>query len=126
MTTSGSALARVLIAAAFLFACVGIAKAAGALAVGACGAYGFAFDFARHDAAEAEALKKCEGRGCRVVTAMKRSCAAVAVDLRNVCGAYGFSMASRLGVAQNQALRECYRHGGKDCVIRAFVCDAKG
>jgi hypothetical protein len=126
MTTSGSALARVIVAVALLFGCVSVATAAGALAVGACGAYGLAFDHARADAAEASALKKCNGRGCRVVTAMKRSCAAVAVDLRNVCGAYGFSTASRLGPAQNRALRECYRHGGKDCVIRAFVCDAKG
>ena len=126
MKTSGSALGRVLVAVALLLACAGIAKAAGALAVGSCGAYGFAFDYARSDAAEAAALKRCDARGCRVVTAMKRTCAAMAVDLRNVCGAYGFSMASRLGVAQNQALRECYRHGGKDCVVRAFVCDAKG
>ena len=126
MTTSGSALARVMVAAALLLACAGIAKAAGALAVGACGAYGFAFDYVRADAAEAAALKKCNGRGCRVVTAMKRSCAAVAVDLRNVCGAYGLSSAARLGQAQDKALRECYRHGGKDCVIRAFVCDSKG
>jgi hypothetical protein len=126
MTTSGSALARVVLAAVLLFAGAGLAQAAGALAVGGCGAYGFAFDYARTDAAEAAALKKCDARGCRVVAAMKRTCAAVAVDLRNVCGAYGFSQASRLGLAQNQALRECYKHGGKDCVIRAFVCDAKG
>ena len=126
MTTSGSALARVMVAAALLLAGAGFAKAAGALAVGGCGAYGYAFDYGRTDAAEAAALKRCDGGGCRVVTAMKRSCAAVAVDLRNVCGAYGFSSASRLGIAQNQALRECYRHGGKDCVVRAFVCDAKG
>jgi hypothetical protein len=126
MTTSGSALARVMVAAAMMLAGAGLTQAAGALAVGGCGAYGFAFDYARTDAAEAEALKKCDARGCRVVVAMKRTCAAVAVDLRNVCGAYGFSQASRLGLAQNQALRECYKHGGKDCVIRAFVCDAKG
>ena len=126
MTTSGSALRHVIVAAALLLGGIGVAKAAGALAVGSCGAYGFAFDFTRTDAAEAAALKRCDGRGCRVVTAMRRSCAAVAIDLRNVCGAYGFSSAPRLGPAQNQALRECYRHGGKDCVVRAFVCDAKG
>ena len=32
----------------------------------------------------------------------------------------------RLGEAQNSALRHCYEYGGKDCVIRAWVCDAKG
>ena len=34
--------------------------------------------------------------------------------------------ANRLGPAQNTALKQCYSNGGKDCVIRAFVCDAKG
>jgi hypothetical protein len=123
---SNHGLARALVAAALLLSGVASTKAAGALAVGACGAYGFAFDYARHDAAEAEAMRKCTGRGCRVVTAMKRNCAAFAVDARNFCGAYGVAAASRLGPAQNTALRQCYRNGGKDCVIRAFVCDAKG
>ena len=31
-----------------------------------------------------------------------------------------------LGEAQNSALRQCYQSGGKDCVIRAWACDAKG
>jgi len=44
----------------------------------------------------------------------------------HVCGSYGFAAASRLGPAQNTALKQCYSNGGKDCVIRAFVCDAKG
>lgn len=126
MTMSGSALVRGMVAAALLVACAGLAQAAGALAVGACGAYGFAYDFPRSDAASAEALRKCQGGRCKIVASVRKSCAAVAVDLRNICGAYGFSSASRLGVAQNNALRECYRHGGKDCVIRAFVCDARG
>ena len=43
-----------------------------------------------------------------------------------VCGSYGFAAASRLGPAQNTALRQCYSNGGRDCVIRAFVCDGKG
>ena len=32
----------------------------------------------------------------------------------------------RLGAAQNTALQFCYKYGGKDCVIRAWICDAKG
>jgi hypothetical protein len=124
MTRRG--LARVLLATLLLFAGVAGGKAAGALAIGACGAYGFAYDYQRYDAAESEAIRKCSGRGCRVVAAMKRNCAAFAIDARNFCGAYGFAAASRLAPAQNTALRQCYRNGGKDCVIRAFVCDAKG
>jgi hypothetical protein len=102
------------------------AQAAGALAVGHCGAYGFSYDFKGEQAARSAALRKCTGKDCKVVTAMKRNCAALAIDGRNVCGAYGFAAAARLGPAQNSALKQCYRFGGKDCLIRAFVCDAKG
>ena len=56
---------------------------------------------------------------------MRRACGAIAVDGRNACGAHGYSVAARLGHAQNTALRHCYQHGGKDCVIRAWACDAK-
>jgi hypothetical protein len=44
--------------------------------------------------------------------------------MRNACGSFG--AAARLRPAQNTALRQCYGNGGKDCVIRAFVCDAHG
>jgi hypothetical protein len=101
------------------------ADAAGALAVGKCGSYGFAYDYGRRDAARADALRKCNG-GCKVVAEMQKNCGALAVDGRNVCGAYGFATARQLGPAQNTALRQCYQNGGKDCVIRAFVCDGKG
>jgi hypothetical protein len=126
MFTLGRPFARIAIAGVLLFGGIGAAAAAGALAVGACGAYGFAFDHSRADTAEKEAIHKCTSQGCRVVAAMKRNCAAFAVDLRNICGSYGYAAASRLGPAQNTALRQCYSNGGKDCVIRAFVCDAKG
>jgi hypothetical protein len=35
-------------------------------------------------------------------------------------------VAPRLGQAENIALQYCYKYGGRDCVIRAFACDAKG
>ena len=96
------------------------------MAIGTCGAYGYAFDYSRIDAAEKEAMRKCTAKGCRVVTAMKRNCAAFAVDLKNACGAYGYASAARLALAQNTALQQCYGNGGKECVIRAFACDSKG
>ena len=101
------------------------AQAAGALAIGACGAYGFAFDFAADPVARSAALRKCEG-DCKVVAAVSGNCAAFAIDMQNACGSHGFAIAARLGPAQNNALRQCYLNGGKDCVVRAFVCDAKG
>jgi Domain of unknown function (DUF4189) len=125
MTFFGWTLARALIAAGLVSMPPAMAQAAGALAIGACGAYGFAFDFAGDTVARNAALGKCEGE-CKVVAALSRNCAAFAVDLRNACGFHAHATGSRLGLAQNQALRQCYLNGGKDCVVRAFVCDAKG
>ncbi|MPZ39524.1 MAG: DUF4189 domain-containing protein [Rhizobiales bacterium] len=114
------------LAGALVVSAAGLVHAAGALAIGRCGAYGLAYDYARADAARTEAIRKCAGKGCKVVASMKQNCAAFAVDMRNACGSYGFAAASRLGPAQNTALRQCYRNGGRECVIRAFVCDARG
>ena len=126
MTSFGKALARIVVAGSLLASGIVVVQAAGALAVGACGAYGFAYDYKQATAARTAALAKCTGGDCKVVTAMKRGCAALAIDGSNACGALGYAAAARLGSAQNTALRQCYRYGGKDCVIRAFVCDAKG
>src|SRR5438132_2959329 len=125
MTVFGPALTRMAVAGGLVIGAIGAAQAAGALAVGACGAYGFAYDFPQEAAAQTAALGKCSG-DCKIVTPMKRNCAALAIDGHNACGAFGYAAAARLGQAQNAALRSCYRYGGKDCVIRAFVCDAKG
>lgn len=124
---------RVLVAAALLLASVTVmlvtlntARAAGALAVGSCGAYGEAYDFRNIAAASKSALGKCQGDSCRVVATVARGCAAFAVDFVNPCGAQGWAKGARLGVSQNAALKSCYQDGGKECVIRTFFCDAKG
>jgi len=105
---------------------VNSARAAGALAIGACGAFGEAYDFASVDEARASALSKCRGDTCRVVATPKKGCAAFAVDFVNPCGAHGWGRGARLGGTQNEALAACYRDGGKECVIRTFFCDGKG
>ena len=102
------------------------ARAAGALAIGSCGAYGEAFDFRNAGEAEKTALAKCKDGSCRVVATVKRGCAALAVDYANACGGHGVGKAPRLGAAQNVALKSCYADGAKECVIRTFFCDAKG
>ena len=117
---------RTLLAGALLIATITLTQAAGALAVGVCGAYGFAIDYGGPDQAQTAALAKCSGKGCAVVASMKRNCAALAIDGHNACGPFGYAAKARLGEAQNTALQQCYSHGGKECVIRAFVCDAKG
>jgi Tfp pilus assembly protein PilV len=98
--------------------------AAGAIAVGKCGAYGQAFDYAGEGAARAAALKQCKG-DCTAVT-MKRACAALAVDMTNPCGAHGYAVKPKISSSLNAATKKCYEFGGKECVIRAWACDAKG
>jgi hypothetical protein len=100
------------------------AWAAGAFAVGKCGAYGQAYDYSGTDAARIAALKQCKGE-CTTVT-MKRACAALAIDMKNPCGAHGYAVRPHISSSLNEATRECYKFGGKECVIRAWACDAKG
>ena len=98
--------------------------AAGAFAVGKCGAYGQAYDYAAETEARAAALKRCKG-SCTAVT-MRRACAAFAIDMTSPCGAHGYAVRQQISSSLNAATRECYRFGGKECVIRAWACDAKG
>jgi hypothetical protein len=112
--------------ATLMLVAVNTARAAGALAIGACGAFGEAFDFGTAEEARQSALSKCAGDTCRVVTTAGHGCAAFAVDFTNPCGAHGWGKGPRLGRSQNEALQACYRDGGKECVIRTFFCDAKG
>lgn len=109
--------------AALVIICSASAFANGALAVGSCGAYGYARGYASPAQAEAAALAKCSGRNCKVVAKVRGSCMAFAVELANPCGSYGYATGEALAGTQNNALRECHRNGGKDCVIRTFACD---
>ena len=133
MTDTITPVLRALVVATLLMAsatvmlvAVSQARAAGALAVGTCGAYGQAFDYSSVKAASISARSKCKGKTCRVVATVRRGCAAYAVDFTNPCGGHGWGRAGKLGPAQNIALRSCYHDGGKDCIIRTFFCDGKG
>ncbi|MGA7071922.1 DUF4189 domain-containing protein [Bradyrhizobium sp.] len=98
--------------------------AAGAFAMGKCGAYGQAYDYPAETAARVAALKQCGG-DCTAI-AIKRACAAFSVDMTNPCGAHGYAVKPNISSSLNEATRECYKFGGKECVIRAWACDAKG
>jgi hypothetical protein len=100
------------------------ASAAGAFAIGKCGAYGEAHDYAGEAGALAAARKQCKG-DCTMVT-MRHACAALSIDLTNPCGAHGYAVAPQISSSLNTATRKCYEFGGKECVIRAWACDAKG
>jgi hypothetical protein len=115
---------RAFFVSAAVLTMIGPSFAAGALAVGKCGAYGYAFDHARADSAERAAKAKCVG-GCKTVP-MMRACGAVSVDMTKPCGAYGYAVQPRISSALNAAAKQCYDNGGKECVIRAWACDAKG
>jgi len=98
--------------------------AAGAFAMGKCGAYGQAFDYPAEDAARAAALKQCQG-DCEAVT-MRHACAAFSIDMSNPCGPHGYAVRPQISSSLNEATRECYKFGGKECVIRAWACDGRG
>ena len=102
----------------------GAAVAAGALAIGKCGAYGQAIDYPVQAAAVAAARQQCKGE-CSTVT-MRHACAAFAVDMANPCGSFGKAVAPHISTALNAATKFCYQYGGKECVIRAWACDARG
>ena len=72
----------------------------------------------------AAARKQCKGQ-CSTVT-MKKACAAFAVDMSNPCGAHGYAVKPQISTSLNAATKKCYDFGGKECVIRAWACDAKG
>jgi hypothetical protein len=99
--------------------------AAGAFAIGKCGAYGQAYDYAAEADARAAARKQCKG-DCPTTLTMKRACAAFSIDMTNPCGAHGYAVEPRISSSLNEATRKCYEFGGKECVIRAWACDAKG
>jgi hypothetical protein len=112
--------------ACFLIATIGAAEAAGAFAVGVCGAYGYGFDFHNVTEARAAALKKCTGGTCKLIGDMHKGCAAIAVDAKNPCGSFGWAIEDHLGRAENASMRRCTEFGGRECVVRAWACDEKG
>jgi hypothetical protein len=107
-------------------AMIAAAHAAGALAVGACGAYGYGFDYSKAGDARTAAISKCTSHDCKVVGEVRKGCAAVAIDAKNPCGSFGWALNSHLGKAENLSVQRCYQFGGHECVIRAWACDEKG
>jgi hypothetical protein len=117
---------RAIAAGCFLIAAIDAAHAAGALAVGACGAYGYGFDYRKVADARFAAMKKCSGADCKIVGDIHRGCAAMAIDAKRPCGSFGWAINAHLGKAEKASLRRCYEFGGRDCVVRAWACDEKG
>ena len=117
---------RIAFGIALCVAAAGAANAAGALAVGACGAYGYGFDYTKVSDARAAAIGKCTAGSCKVVGVIRKGCAAMAVDAKNPCGSFGWALNSHLGKAENMSMKRCAEFGGHECVVRAWACDEKG
>jgi len=118
--------AAVIAALCLLSMANGAVHAAGALAVGACGAYGYGYDYRKVADARAAAIKQCVGSACKIVGDIRRGCAALAIDAKRPCGSFGWAINTHLGKAENASLKRCYEFGGRDCVVRAWACDEKG
>lgn len=111
---------------AFSLSAASLAEAAGALAVGSCGAYGYGFDYGKIADARVAAMSKCAGGKCKIVGVIRKGCAAMAVDAKNPCGSYGWALNSHLGKAENISMQRCAQFGGRECMVRAWACDEKG
>lgn len=98
------------------------AEAAGAIAVGHCGADGYSFNQHSVGAAEEVAMQEC-GPGCSVAVHFENACGAYAVDSAKQCGAQGWGWASDRGGAEEIAVRECVNQGGESCAVKRWVCD---
>jgi len=118
--------ALAVVVACLFGASLSAAQAAGAFAVGACGAYGYGFDYRHASDARSAAMTKCSGNRCKIVGVMRKGCAAMSIDAKNPCGAFGWAVNSHLGKAENASMRRCVEFGGRACVIRAWACDEKG
>src|SRR5262245_58150945 len=70
--------------------------AAGALAIGKCAAYGYAYDYPSLQAAEAAARAKCTDGTCKQVVSTQKGCVAFAVDGRKPCGPNGYANGPKL------------------------------
>src|SRR5581483_6577008 len=123
---AASGFAAVCISIAITGVMIGAAEAAGAMAVGACGAYGYGFDYTKVGDARTAAMSKCTGHTCKVVGDFHKGCAAVAVDAKNPCGSFGWAINAHLGKAENTSMQRCHDFGGRECMVRAWACDEKG
>jgi hypothetical protein len=104
------------------------AQAAGAIAIGRCDRVGYSYDQPSPGAAAARALAECRANGdssCSVVVRMRRVCGAFAISGRGGCGARGWAYGGSRALAENIALGECRRHGGRGCRIQVWVCDGR-
>ncbi len=86
-------------------------------------ASGWSYEQVDKSTAENVALQNCRkqaGTQCQVVTSFQRTCAGVAADHNFI----GVGTAGNKQFAQQAALEQCAKSGGKNCAIQAWSCSA--
>jgi hypothetical protein len=84
---------------------------------------GWSFEQSDQKTAENVALQNCKKQGgarCEMITSFSKTCASLAADGNLI----GFSSAGNKAAAQQQALAQCAKAGGKNCSIQAWTCSA--
>jgi basic membrane lipoprotein Med (substrate-binding protein (PBP1-ABC) superfamily) len=120
----GHALWRLVCALSMMAVCMN-AYAYGALAIdhNQGSRYGYSYNFSNSAGAEQYALNQC-GQGCQIVVSFNLTCAAYAGDQTADSGIYGWGYDENPKDAQDRALYECKKQGGKSCMVRVWACDA--
>ena len=98
------------------------AGADGAVAASREGRVGLSYNYRSQGAADERALEEC-GRGCRIISTFRRTCAAVATGERS---GYGWATHENLRRAEESAVENCHREGGQRCRVASRGCDGRG
>ena len=83
--------------------------------------WGWAINYPTAQQAEQRALAEC-GNNCHVVMRFSNQCGAFAADQEPGSTIYGWAKDNSSAAAQNRALSECRRRGGKSCRVRVWGC----
>ena len=117
---------RAVVAVAALAAASPVARAAGALVIGNCGATGYAHNYDDVEEAKRRAMDECikhRGKNCKQAATLYGNCAAFATDTRRTCGAWGWATRATQDEAEDVAIEQCRKAGGRACRVRVQFCD---
>jgi len=88
-------------------------------------AAGWSYQQSDQTSANNVAMRNCVKQGgakCELVTSFSKTCASLAADGEII----GWSSASSKDAAQQQAMAQCAKYGGKNCAVQAWVCSGAG
>jgi hypothetical protein len=82
--------------------------------------YGYAFDFNNVNDAKKQAMDRCSktGRACKIWAYYENECGAIAADGNIVTWGTAFLRQN----AEQRAMQECKKAGGRNCAIQAWSC----